>query len=174
MHDEHYCYHTGVEGRRGEQGPAGGNGYSPTVEIVRVRRGHEVRVTDLDGEHVFTVRDGFDGSGLIAKDGDGNCWYGPRFENDGDTGLLVEDDEGNVWYCPVGEGAAGDAIIGDEDECAWYMLECGEGPKGDKGDRGDDAAVNALATAANNGKILGVVNGQLAAVSLTAWTGGSY
>jgi hypothetical protein len=35
-------------------------------------------------------------------------------------------------------------------------------------------AIAALGAAANNGKFLGVVNGAIAAVSLEAWTGGSY
>lgn len=36
------------------------------------------------------------------------------------------------------------------------------------------AQLAALAVAANNGKVIGIVNGQLAAVELTAWTGGTY
>ena len=35
-------------------------------------------------------------------------------------------------------------------------------------------AIAALGAAANNGKFLGVVDGAIAAVSLEAWTGGSY
>lgn len=35
-------------------------------------------------------------------------------------------------------------------------------------------AVAALGAAENNGKFLGVVDGAIAAVSLEAWTGGSY
>ena len=36
------------------------------------------------------------------------------------------------------------------------------------------ARVDGFQVAANNGKLLGIVNGQLAAVSLETWTGGSY
>ena len=50
-----------MEGRPGRPGVPGANGYSPTVEIVPVQSGHEVRVRDIDGEQVFTVRDGTDG-----------------------------------------------------------------------------------------------------------------
>lgn len=35
-------------------------------------------------------------------------------------------------------------------------------------------AIAALGTEANNGRLLGVVDGAIAAVSLEAWTGGSY
>lgn len=45
---------------------------------------------------------------------------------------------------------------------------------GGGGASGVVAELAALVTEANNGKLLGIENGALAAVSLTAWTGGSY
>lgn len=127
MHDEHYCYHTGVEGRRGEQGPAGGNGYSPTVEIERVRDGHEIRITDLDGEHVFRMRDGYGGDGLEAEDESGGCWYAPRGE-DGEGWLFAENEDGIVWQFPVSESAPGDEELSDGDGNVWCMLMGGISP----------------------------------------------
>lgn len=42
----------------GPQGPAGANGYSPTVDVQAITGGHEVTITDAQGAHSFDVMDG--------------------------------------------------------------------------------------------------------------------
>lgn len=39
-------------------GGGGGNGFSPTVEIVPIEGGHKVVITDINGKHEFDVLDG--------------------------------------------------------------------------------------------------------------------
>lgn len=44
-------------------GADGQDGFSPTVTVQPVAGGHEVTITDVDGDHTFIVADGEDGSG---------------------------------------------------------------------------------------------------------------
>ena len=48
------------------QGSDGDNGVSPTVTITPVTGGHEVTITDKDGDHSFDVMDGTDGGGMVV------------------------------------------------------------------------------------------------------------
>ena len=125
--DAHYCFHAGVEGPPGMPGMPGANGVSPTAEIRRVRDGHEVCITDINGKHVFRVRDGYGGDGLEAEDESGGCWYAPRGE-DGEGWLFAENEDGVVWQFPVSESEPGDAELSDGDGNAWCMLMGGISP----------------------------------------------
>lgn len=61
-----YVYLDGIgsiKGDRGQQGPAGPDGYSPTVTVTEIEGGHRVTITDEDGDHVFDVMDGQGGGG---------------------------------------------------------------------------------------------------------------
>lgn len=67
------------------QGGGGGgrDGVSPTVEVTETERGHLVKITDVEGEHIFEVADGVDGKdGADGKDGkdgaDGADGYTPQ------------------------------------------------------------------------------------------------
>ena len=51
----------GVQGPQGETGPqgaTGADGYSPTVSVTTITGGHEVTITDKQGDHTFNVMDG--------------------------------------------------------------------------------------------------------------------
>lgn len=48
---------------KGDPGPAGEDGFSPTVEVTDITGGHRVTITDATGPHTFDVMDGQDGSG---------------------------------------------------------------------------------------------------------------
>lgn len=48
-------------------GPAGEDGYSPTVDVQPITGGHEVTITDADGPHSFDVMDGSSDDSLTAQ-----------------------------------------------------------------------------------------------------------
>ncbi len=56
----------GIEGQPGTNGTDGADGYSPTVTVETITGGHEVTVTDINGEHVFDVMDGAGGGGGVT------------------------------------------------------------------------------------------------------------
>lgn len=55
----------GIPGPQGPTGPAGKDGkdgISPTISVSNIFGGHTVTITDVDGTHSFTVKDGQDGA----------------------------------------------------------------------------------------------------------------
>lgn len=54
---------TGATGAQGIQGVQGEPGYSPTVEISKTGKVTTVTITDENGDHVFKISDGQDGTG---------------------------------------------------------------------------------------------------------------
>ncbi len=52
----------GLDGLDGADGLDGVDGVSPTVSVEEIEGGHRVTITDCEGEHVFDVTDGADGS----------------------------------------------------------------------------------------------------------------
>lgn len=48
-------------------GPAGEDGYSPTVDVQEIEGGHEVTITDATGAHTFDVMDGSSDDSLTAQ-----------------------------------------------------------------------------------------------------------
>ena len=48
----------GETGATGPTGPQGPDGYSPTVSVQAITGGHEVTITDAQGDHSFEVMDG--------------------------------------------------------------------------------------------------------------------
>ena len=51
----------------GEKGDPGDDGFSPTVAISEITKGHRVTVIDAEGDHAFDVLDGEDGSVTDVK-----------------------------------------------------------------------------------------------------------
>lgn len=51
------------DGAPGQDGTDGTDGYSPTVSVEEIPGGHEVTITDINGEHSFEVLDGQGGGG---------------------------------------------------------------------------------------------------------------
>lgn len=51
------------DGAPGQDGTDGTDGYSPTVSVEEIPGGHEVTITDINGEHSFDVLDGQGGGG---------------------------------------------------------------------------------------------------------------
>lgn len=176
-----------------EGGSGGEDGYSPTVETSVIEGGHRVTITDADGEHVFDVMDGEDGEPGVAGPIGPQGPQGPK----GDTGEQgpqgATGPKGDTG--PQGErgekGEKGDK--GDPGE---------KGEKGEKGDPGDGASItidsalsdsstnpvqNKVVKAALDGKVAsnqGAANagkfmvvgtdGNITAVTMTAWQGGTY
>ena len=54
---------TGATGAQGIQGAQGEPGYSPTVQISKTGKVTTVTITDENGDHVFKINDGQDGTG---------------------------------------------------------------------------------------------------------------
>lgn len=54
---------TGEKGEKGDTGENGEDGFSPTVEISKVGKITTITITDAEGEHTATIRDGEDGEG---------------------------------------------------------------------------------------------------------------
>lgn len=54
---------TGATGAQGIQGVQGEPGYSPTVQISKTGKVTTVTITDENGDHVFKINDGQDGTG---------------------------------------------------------------------------------------------------------------
>lgn len=57
----------GTDGKDGKDGVDGDDGISPTVSVSPVTGGHEVTITDKDGDHSFDVMDGTDGGGMVVN-----------------------------------------------------------------------------------------------------------
>ena len=64
----------------------GDNGFSPTVDVRKTDIGHDITITDVEGDKTFTVRDGKDG-----KDGEENYKVGNGLKLDDDTNILSAD-----------------------------------------------------------------------------------
>lgn len=54
---------TGDKGDKGDTGENGEDGFSPTVEISKVGKITTITITDAEGDHTATIRDGEDGEG---------------------------------------------------------------------------------------------------------------
>lgn len=54
---------TGEKGEKGDTGENGEDGFSPTVEISKVGKITTITITDAEGNHTATIRDGEDGEG---------------------------------------------------------------------------------------------------------------
>ena len=66
---------TGQTGETGQTGPAGQDGVdgvSPTVSVETISGGHEVTITDADGDHTFDVMDGESGDVIDDTAGAGD------------------------------------------------------------------------------------------------------
>ena len=66
-----YAYKPGSDKRvfiagLGMPGPAGKDGFSPTVTVTDIPGGHRITITDADGPRTFDVMDGQEGSGGTA------------------------------------------------------------------------------------------------------------
>lgn len=72
----------------------GEDGFSPTVGIKQTDTGHDITVTDANGEKTFTVRDGKDGKD--GKDGEANYNIGSGLKLDPETNTLSVDIADNV------------------------------------------------------------------------------
>ena len=53
---------TGATGADGQDGQDGQDGFSPTVAVTAITGGHEVTITDAQGDHSFNVMDGEQGA----------------------------------------------------------------------------------------------------------------
>lgn len=52
----------GAPGQDGTDGAPGADGFSPTISVEDIPGGHQVTITDINGDHVFDVMDGGGGS----------------------------------------------------------------------------------------------------------------
>lgn len=103
------------------QPSAGEDGFSPTAAVERISGALKVTITDLDGPHVFYLRDAFgrEGDGIRVVDENGNAGYIPA--GNGSPGSLAVSDGVDSWNFPAGEGAGTDAGVEDEAGGNWYM-----------------------------------------------------
>lgn len=103
-------------------GKDGEDGFSPIVETTETDNGHQITITDVNGEHSFEVLNGKDG--IDGRDGE----QGPK----GEQGEIGSQGPQGLQG-PKGEvGPKGDkGDIGPQGEQGI------QGPKGDKGDKGD-------------------------------------
>lgn len=176
----------GDRGQQGLQGPAGADGFSPTVTVTEITGGHRVTITDAEGDHVYDVMDGAQGeTGTAGADGSG-VWistYHVTQQQSGSYGILRRHMQGREGAVPQ----AGDLVYapeldeGDGEPTALYQittvnaLVCYATRIGSiKGDTGATGPVGPQGpaytlTAADKEEI---VDDVLAA--LPTWTGGNY
>lgn len=84
-----------------QSGGSGKDGVSPTVEVVETENGHRVKITDVEGEHIFEVANG--ANGYTPKKGvdyfDGANGYTPQKGVDyfdGEDYVLTEADKTEI------------------------------------------------------------------------------
>lgn len=135
---------------QGPKGDKGDDGFSPTITIAPITRGHRVTVTDANGEQSFDVMDGVDGSGESADvytkseideklekiEGatDGESAYDIAVRVDGFVGTEKE------WVASL-KGEKGDqgqqGVQGIQGQQGVQGLQGNPGEKGEKGDPGE-------------------------------------
>lgn len=170
-------------------GEDGQDGVSPTVSVTDITGGHRVTITDADGAKTFDVMDGATGAdGSDGNDGADGGYYTPVVDQaiPGSISFGFTPSKSNMPTIkpttiplpagPQGEpgeqgpaGPKGDkGDTGDQGPTGPQgpKGDPGDqgpaGPKGDKGDTGDTGPAGAglpAVTAADNGKIAGVVDG---------------
>lgn len=97
-----------------ERGPAGPDGFSPTVSVSEITGGHRVTITDAAGDHSFDVMDGESGSGsssLLSK-------YGTVISQNADYAEVGEWADGNTsgenrigYFVAVDDTTAGTTMV---------------------------------------------------------------
>lgn len=109
------------DGQDGAPGADGADGFSPTVSVTEITGGHQLTVTDAEGDHTFSVMDGADGA--AGQDGqDGQDGFSPRatVTKSGSTATITITDATGTTTQTISDGATGP-----------------QGPQGPKGDTGE-------------------------------------
>ena len=98
----------GIPGKDGQDGAPGVDGVSPTVSVESITGGHEVTITDANGEHSFDVMDGEQGA--PGQDGSpGADGYSPTatVTKSGDTATITITDKNGTTTATVSDGQTG-------------------------------------------------------------------
>lgn len=125
-------------------GEDGQDGKSPTVTVTDITGGHRITVTDATGTKTFNVMDGATGAdGSDGNDGADGGYYTPAVDQaiPGSISFGFTPSKSNMPTIKP------------------TTIPLPAGPKGDKGDTGPAGAGLPAVTAADNGKIAGVVDG---------------
>lgn len=140
---------------KGDPGEDGQDGVSPTVETASITGGHRVTITDANGTKTFDVMDGSNGKdGADGKDGvDGYTPVKGVDYTDGQDGISPKV---TVSLIDGGHRVAFTSAYGD---VYFDVMDGQDGQDGKDGNGVPDVST------ADNGKVLSVVDGQIALVT---------
>ena len=144
---------TGPRGATGPTGANGADGVSPTVSVSKSNGVTTISITDKNGTHVQTVKDGTNGTpGANGADGR-TPYFHVKYSNDGGKTFTANSGETTGTYI----GTCTDYSQADPTSVssyAWARIKGdvgATGAKGDKGDKGDRGATGATGAKGETG-----------------------
>ena len=144
---------TGPRGATGPTGANGADGVSPTVSVSKSNGVTTISITDKNGTHVQTVKDGTNGTpGANGADGR-TPYFHVKYSNDGGKTFTANSGETAGTYI----GTCTDYSQADPTSVssyAWARIKGdvgATGAKGDKGDKGDRGATGATGAKGETG-----------------------
>lgn len=117
------------------RGKDGTDGVSPTVSVIKNGKTTTITITDKNGTHTQTVKDGTDGTpGQTGKDGK-TSYFHVKYSNDGGKTFTGNSGEDTGIYM----GSYTDYTEADSTDVSKYTWVKVKGDKGDTGQKGDNA-----------------------------------
>ena len=149
---------TGPQGPQGQTGAPGKDGISPTVSVSKSGNATTISITDKDGTHTQTVKDGTNGTpGTPGSDGR-TPYIHVKYSDDG--GKTFTSNSGETVGAYI--GICTDYNVSDPGSVSSYTWAKIKGDKGDPGSTGKDAIIisSTAPTSPKTGQLWQIASGE--------------
>ena len=103
---------TGAQGIKGDKGDTGVNGFSPTVSTSEIIGGHQIVITDTNGEHSFLVMNGEKGEkGEPATGMEIHICSASEYDAETRIPTIVNPNDKTFYLVPTEDGTSPDLFI---------------------------------------------------------------